>query len=179
MRASLRRARGFTLLEVLIALAILSIGLLVIMRVQDQAVMVEQYQDQQIVAATLARWKMAEIELELEKKGFGSEDDKETCGTFGEEIEDKGFDNFEYCWTLKKVELPLPTEFLGGGAGGEGGQGGGGAPVPQIPGVDLGSASEQLSKAVRAVKLEVTWGVGDQRQRLPVTYHVISTQGLF
>lgn len=186
MSASTRRLRrlaqreresGFTLLEVLIALGILSMGLLVIMRVQDQAVMVEQYQDQQIVAATLARWKMAEIELQLEKKGFGSEESKEECGKFGEEIEDKGFDDFEYCWTLTKVELPLPTDFLTGGAAGKEGGGGGGG-VPQIPGVDLGSASEQLSKAVRVVKLEIVWGKGTKQQRLPVVFHVINTTGL-
>lgn len=179
---------GFTLLEVLIALAILAAALLVITRAQSQGIVVSRYQDQQITAATLARWKMVELELQLEKDGFPS-DDKEECGNFGEDLSRVdiaddlrpdpvyGLDLFEYCWTLTKVELPLPFQ-SGDDAAGAAGGAGGGAPAgnqPTLPGLDPEAVSEQLSKAVRALTLVVKWKTGELEQQLPVTMHLVNT----
>lgn len=170
--------KGFTLLEVLIAMAILSIALLVVIRAQNQGMVVSRYQEQQITAATLARMKMTEVELELEKNGFPG-DEKETCGKFSEEIEDendaKAFDGYEYCWTLKKVELPLPMDQGGEAGGAAGGTGGGQQAGAGALGLDPKAASEQLSRAVRAIKLVIKWKMGSVEQQLPVTTHVVNT----
>lgn len=164
--------KGFTLLEVLIAMAILSIALLVVIRAQNQGMLISRYQEQQITAATLARHKMTEVELELEKNGFPG-DEKETCGKFDEELEEKAFEGYEYCWTLKKVELPLPMDE--GGQGGEGGAGGGQQAGAGALGLDPKAASDQLSKAVRALKLTIKWKMGAVEQQLPVVTHVVNT----
>lgn len=171
------RDRGFTLLEVLIAMAILAIALLVVIRAQNQGMLVSRYQEQQITAATLARMKMTEVELELEKNGFPG-DEKESCGKFDEELEEKAFEGYEYCWTLKKVELPLPMDE--GGQGGEGGAAGGAAGGGQAAGagalgLDPKAAGEQLSKAVRALKLTIKWKFGTVEQQLPVVTHLVNT----
>ena len=183
------RSAGFTLLEVLIALAILTVGLMVVMRVMGQAALVSNYQDQQITAANLARRKMVDLELEIEKKGFGT-DETEECGTFLEDLADEldgpqpMLESFEYCWTLKKVELPLPMDMLGGKkdkdeSGGSGisadrGQ----AQNPLAAGLPGGispeAAGEQLGTAVRQLRLTIKWKTGNLPQELTVTTHLVN-----
>ena len=184
----MRAARaGFTLLEVMIAMAILAVSLIVVMRVMDQAALVTRYQDQQITAATLARFKMVDLEIQIEKDGFPSEDGKEECGNFVEDdLRDildapNGLEGFEWCWTLKKVDLPIPMDMLGGGDG-EGksnGQGMQNAPPGLQGGLPGGltpdAAAEQLSKAVRVLTLVVKWKTGDIPQELSVTTHLVNT----
>jgi general secretion pathway protein I len=177
------RRAGFTLLEVMIAMAILAVSLIVVMRVMDQAAIVTRYQDQQITAATLARFKMVDLEIQIEKDGFPSEDVKEECGNFMEddlgEIVDQpnGLEGFEWCWTLKKVDLPIPMDMLGGDgekkANGQGMQNsplGGGLPGGLTP----EAAAEQLGKAVRVLTLTVKWKTGEIPQELSVTTHLVN-----
>ena len=167
--------RAFTLLEVLIAMAILSIALLVLSRAQDNGILVSQYEEQQITAATLGKYKMVDIELEIEKKGFG-EEEKETCGKFEEDLDDRKFAGWEWCWTLKKVNLPLPMDMLGGKKDGEeGGDGKSGGGAPALPGgLDPKTAGEQLSKAVRVLKLSVKWKFGELPQQYDIVTHLIN-----
>ena len=183
MRANARRAvAAFTLLEVLIAMAILAVSLIILMRVMDQAALVSRYQDQQITAATLARRMMVDIELDLEKNGFGN-DDKEECGSFAEDLSQELdgppglIEGFEYCWTLKKVELPIPMDMLGAGGEGESGSGSG-KKSPLAGGLPGGispeAVGEQLGKAVRQLKLTVKWKTGEIPQELTITTHFVN-----
>lgn len=174
-----RRLAAFTLLEVMIAMAILAVSLIVVMRVMDQAALVTKYQDKEITAATLARYKMVELELQIDKDGFPTDDAKEECGNFVEDLADEldqpnGIEGFEYCWTLKKVDLPIPMDMLGGDKEGEGS----GAQNPMAGGLPGGltpdAAAEQLSKAVRVLTLKVKWKTGEIPQELSVTTHLVN-----
>lgn len=192
MRLAHRRlAAAFTLLEILIAIAILAVSLLVVMRVMDQAALVSRYQDQQITAANLARRKMVDLELRIEKDGFGS-GEKEECGSFVEDLEDEldapnGIEGYEYCWTLEEVDIPLPMDLLGKGKEEKGGSGSaisvdrGSATNPLAAGLPGGlspeAAAEQLSKAVRVLKLTVKWKTGAVPQELTVTTHLVNMTG--
>lgn len=172
-----RRLAAFTLLEVMIAMAILSVSLIVVMRVMDQAALVTKYQDKEITAATLARYKMVELELQIDKDGFPTDDAKEECGNFVEDLSDEldqpnGIEGFEYCWTIKKVDLPIPMDMFGGDGEEGGAQNpmGGGLPGGLTP----DAAAEQLSKAVRVLTLTVKWKTGEIPQELSVTTHLVN-----
>jgi general secretion pathway protein I len=73
--------RGFTLLEVVVALAILGLALLAIFDMNAGAVASHAYAKRLTVATMLARSKMTDIEQELYDKGFDI-DDREISGDF-------------------------------------------------------------------------------------------------
>jgi len=73
--------RAFTLLEVVVALAILGLALLAIFDLNAGAVASHAYAKRLTVATMLARAKMTDIEQELYDKGFDA-DDREVSGDF-------------------------------------------------------------------------------------------------
>ena len=88
--------RGFTLLEVIIALAILGTSLMAIFEVSSQAIYAHVYAKKLTVATLLARSKMIDLEQEMYDKGFQLDDD-EQAGDFSEE----GWSSFK--WRAKIV----------------------------------------------------------------------------
>ncbi len=79
-----RRAGGFTLLEVMIALAILAVSLVAISGINSGAIDAHTYSKRLTLATLLARSKMADLEQKLQSDGLPS-DDKEEEGGFDEE----------------------------------------------------------------------------------------------
>src|SRR4051812_29955429 len=75
---------GFTLLEVVVALAILGMSMMAIFNVNAEAVYAHVYAKKLTVATLLARSKMTDIEQELYDKGFQVDDD-DKGGDFSEE----------------------------------------------------------------------------------------------
>jgi general secretion pathway protein I len=73
--------RGFTLLEVVVALAILGLALLAIFDLNAGAVNNHAYAKRLTVATMLARSKMTDLEQDLYDKGFDA-DDQERSGDF-------------------------------------------------------------------------------------------------
>ena len=62
--------RAFTLLEVLVALAILGVSLLAIIDINSQAIAAHLYAKKLTVATLLARSKMTDIEQQMYDKGL-------------------------------------------------------------------------------------------------------------
>jgi general secretion pathway protein I len=97
-------ARGFTLLEVLVAVAILGLGLTTILSAQFGAVRGVSYGRYLSVATGLARCKMSELEEHLRRDGFAETDehDKGVCC--------EGDDGAVYgCdWSIEKPTFPEP-----------------------------------------------------------------------
>jgi len=87
---------GFTLLEVVVALAILGLALMAIYDLNAGAVAMHAYSKKLTVASLLARSKMTDLEQELYDKGF-SADDEEKSGDFT----DEGWSGFK--WRAKIV----------------------------------------------------------------------------
>lgn len=112
MARRLSRVRGFTLLEVLVAVAILGLGLTVILSSQAGLFSSASRGEHLTVATSMLRCKMSEIELTLAQKGFSLTDENDE----GDCCDDEG-DGYTCAWKIERVELPpLPQASGTGGS---------------------------------------------------------------
>lgn len=120
MSASARRSGGFTLLEVLVAVAILGLGLTVILSSQVGLFGSSQRAANLALATNLARCRMGEVEVKLLKDGYPlmDEDDEGPC------CEDETDKSMTCAWKIERIELPQPASLDSMGA--DGGLAGGG-----------------------------------------------------
>jgi prepilin-type N-terminal cleavage/methylation domain-containing protein len=95
------RTAGFTLLEVLVAVAILSISLTSLLTSQMQALRATRYAQEVSAAVFLAEYQLIEIEWELKRDGWGDAD-KDFEGDFAE----LGWPDTTYKCFVDMVELP-------------------------------------------------------------------------
>lgn len=100
-----RSMRGFTLLEVMVAIAILGLGLTAILSAQAGTFSMSAQARNLSLATTLARCKMGEIEVELKKDGFQELEVNES----GPCCEDDQTPNIKCAWKVEKIELPTPN----------------------------------------------------------------------
>jgi len=162
---------GFSLLEILIAVAILATSLVSLMAAQGSAFLSSERGDDLTKATFLARERMAEVQIELEadlEKNKFPESEVEKEGTFEEPNED-----FRWEYTLKKVEIPM-VESGGGGGGDDSGGSSGNNPMV---GNYMQQVMDQISKSVREVKVTVYWGTKEKKKeeqmQLSVTSHIV------
>jgi general secretion pathway protein I len=197
-RAGARAARGFTLLEVMVAMAILAGALLAVsqltagaLRSHNQAVRLE-------VATLLARGKLASLQDGFDKDGFRDFDQADE-GTFDKE----GHPEVRWSLAVVKPRLELgPDQILsvlmggkgeegdavdlasllgGGKASGDGKDGGGietlypGAAAMAGPlRAQLTVIGEQLKKGLREIRLTVSWQDGARAESFSVVTHMVS-----
>ena len=94
--------RGFTLLEVMIAVAILGLSLTAIFSSEVGAANVAARARRQNIAATLARCKMGEIEQTIAIEGLPAVDKKDTDSC----CEHAPVEGFECEWIVDRIILP-------------------------------------------------------------------------
>ena len=104
-RANRSSLRGFTLLEVLVAVAILGLGLTTILSAQFSAVTGTAHARHMSVAVGLARCKMSELEDHLQRDGFPelSEDGSGPC------CEGDDTPNITCSWVVERPTFPEPN----------------------------------------------------------------------
>lgn len=108
--------RGFSLLEVIVAIAILGLGLTSILSAQAGLFSSSQRGANMTRAANFARCKMSEVEVILARDGFPLTDEKDE-GHCCENEDDNGFT----CqWLVETVRLP-ELDSADGGVGADGG----------------------------------------------------------
>lgn len=107
MTRELRQNRGFTLLEVMVAMAILALGLTIVLSSQAGLFAATRRVQSETVAASLMRCKMSEVELDLLQNGFQLLDQNDS----GECCEDEDDSTFSCRWKVETVELPQPSSF--------------------------------------------------------------------
>ncbi len=112
------QSRAFSLLEIMVAIAILGLTLTVILSAQGSLTASDKLAVREGMAVTLARCKMTAVEEDLLKRGYPVLDEIN-----GDEPCCEGVDAPEFsCDTaVERVELP---ELSGGGGAGDGGIGG-------------------------------------------------------
>jgi len=202
-RIFVRRA-GFTLLEVMIALAILTSGLMVLVDSQAYAVLMTKETDRLLVATMLAEEKMGELQLLVEKQGFSDQDIEERgdFSDFGTEglLEDfqmpdldvdlgDSLEDYQWAYTLREVEMSFPDM---GGAGEQLASSGywgdtndeissssdESAPGLSDMGIDSDVVTEMLSPYFREVRVRVWWGENeDDLDQVELVSHVINPSG--
>lgn len=96
-----RVTSGFTLLEVMVAVAILAVSLVVLLEITTNNVRATNHAKLLTAATFLARGKMVEIEQRVLEEGFGDAD-LDDAGTF----EDEGFGQYRWSYLIERVELP-------------------------------------------------------------------------
>jgi general secretion pathway protein I len=113
--------RAFTLLEVLVAVAVLGLGLTIILSAQTGMVTSSRRAQTMSFAVGLARCKMNEVEEQVLREGFSltAEDEEGPCC-------DDDDSSLKCVWSIVPVELPdLEEGGFGGGADAGAGEGAG------------------------------------------------------
>jgi len=174
------RPGAFSLLEVMVALAILAIGLVLLLQVQARSARLAIEAKDVTVATMLARGKLYDCQTDLLKKGF-SVGDYDTDGNF----DDEGYPTF--FWECHGYKPEMPTADSGDISGAAGSLGLGAAndaasASGQNPAQEMGmqflapvlsQMASVVGDSIRELVVVVRWGEGEDRSELTVTTHVI------
>jgi prepilin-type N-terminal cleavage/methylation domain-containing protein len=96
-----RSSSGFTLLEIMVAIAILSSTLVVLLSIVTNNVRSTNHAKMTTSATLLARTKMVDIEDEILDNGF-TDNDENAVGSF----KDLGYPQFRWETSIERIELP-------------------------------------------------------------------------
>jgi general secretion pathway protein I len=175
-----RRAPGYTLMEVLIALAVLALGLTVLLGTQAGAARMSERANGMALAGMLARSKMIDVEYQLLSDGFS-----DMTETFDGDFRDEGFEDMEWEALVEVLEItPEAQESFNAqiyeqlfGAGDSGGALAGATGVSAFMPMVMAMVPDimnQVSSRARKVTLTVTWGDGDGELSLTVQQYVVN-----
>ena len=167
---------GFTLVETLVALAILAFSLATLMGTQAVTAQKLAMANQMTTAAMLVRHQMLIIEDELRDEGFSETIDTD-CGDFDEDA----YEDYEWCVQIEPVEITddaedqfvanIHAELFGEGAGGEGSLSGSAAVSRFLPMI-IGQVPRfinQVGERTRKITLRILWESPLGPQELTVT----------
>lgn len=191
-----RRAgdRGFTLLEIMISLAILGAALAVLLSMSSADIRASHKAKLLTIATGLARGKMLDLEEELLRTGF-----QDTAENFEGNFDAGGQPRFAWTAHVEKVQLPEAGQ-LANAAGNAGGsssaapssddEGNNQALLGLAGGSDsgaLGASMVQLyfpmirpvlEQAIRKITLEVKWNIGSDVETLKVIAFYTDTKAI-
>jgi len=175
-------ASGFTLIEIMISLSILAITLVSIYVAQGNSLRASGRAENIQIASGLARQKMTEKMMELQKdldKGKFPDEGTEDQGTF-----DPPLDGYRWEFAVKKVDIKVadaPSEAAGGaapapGSGPTTSTGDEAGEANQAPEAAMRNVAQQVTKkineSVREISTKVIWEELGEEQSLVVTTHI-------
>ena len=196
--------RGFSLLEVMVALAILTVSLVILAETQSSAVVLTNEAERMITATDLAQLKMTEAMLRIEADGFQLSDvyeegdfadlgDDALDMEFGSELEDY---HWEYAITEIDIDMlgdiaQMTQELdqtIGGGDANGGDAPAAGGTNPAIEALSaFGFGPEQMTEMIgpfiREVRVRVWWGKDSEvaekeGYEVVITTHAINPTGM-
>lgn len=170
---------AFSLLEVMVAMAILSVGIVSLLQVQSRSAQLAMEARELTVATMLARSKLYDCQHDLLRKGF----------SIGDYDEDGNFDDDgypKYYWECHAYAPDMPTGDgvgdMGGAASMLGGGATNGSSAAAPPGSEMGmqmlapvvqQLATVMKDSIRELVVIVRWGEGEDRQELRVATHLI------
>lgn len=197
-----RPRRAFSLLEVMVSLAILTVSLLILLETQTAAVKATRESERILLATNLAQDKMAEVLLVVEEDGFTDQDKCEQgdFDDFGDDALDvelgDSLKRYHFEWCAFEIDLQLAGDIAGMAEGLAGSGALGGSPLPEgasgggMPGgMDLSAfglspdmISEMLGRYIREVRVRVWWGedsrtAEENGDEIVLVTHVINPTG--
>jgi len=176
-----RPQAGFTLLEVMMALLLLTTAIMILVQSQMTAVHLQEEATRINTATMLARKVFTDLELRMLKEGFGELEIKED-GDFNDAEFDDQFDEYRWEYEVEKVEVELPglgnlmsmlgqgEEEVGQAVGisGAGQQPGGDLAALGALGFDMSFLTEQMSQYLREARVRICWTPGQGGARRDV-----------
>ena len=178
--AAVPGARGYTLLEVLIAMSILAIALSILLGTQANSAHMTERANRMALASLLVRSKMIDLEGELRTEGF-SDTTQELSGDFS----DEGFDDMEWEAVIEVLEIPdaasgdfaaaVHTQLFGDGEN-QGSLTGSDAVSQWLPMImaELPGIINQMCERARRITLEISWPEGNESMTLTVEQYVVN-----
>lgn len=192
---------GFTLLEVMISLAILALALTTIAGINANSFESSNYARGLTVATLLARSKMLDIELELQQDGFS-----EGIRTLDGDFSDEGYDDVEWEVIIRPIDVDITQlirSFFGGDVSAESlpdqmqaflgakeglsreelAEAGEDVPADDLRNMLGGQGlevvfrqvSETLGNSIREIILDVSWGPERYRESVRFVQYVTTT----
>lgn len=159
--------RGFTLLETMIAMAIMMVAYSSILIVQSSAMESADKAKRLNVVSMLARGIMSETELQVQNKEF-AEAKKEEAGQFKEPFQD-----FDWKKEIKEIKFP---NFSGGSKKAEkDDESGANAATETLTKL----VTKFLSDSVREIKITISWKKGSGTQSYTVTNYWVDLKHEF
>jgi len=144
---------GFTLLEIMVAVAIMSISFIALFSISGNTLVKSGRAEHITIATMLARNKIVEIEMDLKKKMRLGEfpDEKSEDGKF-----DEPYDDYSWSMEIRKVELPAPV------VGDKG----------SMQSMIARQLTKEIARTIRELKLTVKWNELSKEQSLDVITHI-------
>jgi prepilin-type N-terminal cleavage/methylation domain-containing protein len=198
-----RSRRGFSLLEVMVALAILTVSLVILAETQSSAVLLTNEAEKVITATDLAQLKLSEAMLRVESDGFQLSDvyEEGDFSDLGDDALDMEFGSAleDYHWEYGISEIDI--DMLGDIATmsqdldkalGNGEHDGPAVPQPAgNPAIEALSAfafgpeqlTEMIGPFIREVRVRVWWGEDSEKaeeegNEVVITTHAINPTGM-
>ncbi len=169
--------RGFTLLEVMIALAILASALTVLMGTMANSSQQAVFANDLTRATQLARSKMIDIEYEILEEGFQSSDQ-----TLSGDFKDEGAPDMTWTADIKIVEIPdtakeeflaqINSQLFGGDQGALQGNAAFSSMLPMLIG-QLPEMINNIGQKIRKVDLVVEFPYGKTAFPIHVTQYIV------
>ncbi len=189
--------RAFSLLEVMVSLAILVVSLAILVETMGSAIVATREAEHIVTATQLAQEKLSEVLILVEKEGvterertesgdFTRYDDAQIDLEFGAALED-----YKYEWWISQIEVGLVGDLadLAQTFGGDTTDVGGQEMENQAPslaslGVSNDMIGEMLGRYIREVRVRVWWGEDSDRaeelgDEVILTQHITDPTGGF
>jgi len=195
--------RGFSLLEVMVALAILVVSLVILVETQATAAFATREAERVITATDLAQAMLAEASMRVEMEGFSGDGEIFERGDF-DDLGDEGLNvemgselrDYHWEYAVQEIDVQLAGDIAGMAQGLSGGAMGEDSPVDMealsgaIPGGagGLGALlspdmlSQMLGPYIRELRVRVWWGedsktAEEDGTEVVIVTHVINPSG--